>query len=501
MSAPAPGRGSPPANLPRGRGPVRGGPARILCARYPHLALIAAWRHHPELRGEPVVIGGAPELRLPVVAASEAAAAAGVRPGQMLREAQQRCPVATFVPPDEAATGALREELLARLCALAPRVEVADPTSWCDITGRHAAHRDEGAWAVAIARAVSAALDGAAISVGIAGSRLVAGIAAVRTPPRRIRRIPPGGEADFLAPLPLGDLPVDAGMAARLAAMGLDCAGAVASLSAADLQRQFGPAGMELWHRVRGEDGVGEERIAGPDGAWPALPALPCSGPAPGRGGSRPAGGWAGSRRLGERIVLEGGVGDLETLRFAVHRAAGELGERLRERGCRAAAVTLAGELEEGEPVGLRITPLHPPGSGAELWPVALELLAGLRLPAPVVAIRLEVEGIERGSGRQVDLWRGDAAIEAIEGAAARLRARFGQAAVRTAELAEDPGDLPERRFRWVEPAAVSASGWRGVDTSARERGGVRRRGTEVRPESRAPAGAVSQPPVPALRR
>lgn len=497
-------------------GPVRRAAPRILCARYPHLALIAVWRRHPELCGEPVVVtvaqegprgapSGTPDLRLPVVAASEPAAAAGVRPGQPLREAQQRCPAAAVLPSDGPAADALREELLALLCTLAPRAEVADHTAWCDLSGRHAAYRDEAAWAMAVARGVAGLLDGAAVSVGVAGSRLAAGIAAAHAPPRRIRRIAAGEEAAYLAPLPLSSIPVDPGIAARLAAMGLDCVGAVASLAAADLQRQFGPAGIELWHRVRGEDGVVEGRIDGPEGTWPALPAAaPPPHRASGGGPARPAdertagpragmegaGVRTGSRRLGERILLEGGVGDLEALRFAVHRAAGEIGERLRERGCRAAAVVLSCELEAAAPVGLRILPSHPPGSGAELWPVALELLAGLRLPAPVVAIRLEVEGLERGAGRQADLWRGDTATEAIEGAAARLRARFGPGAVRTAELADDPGDLPERRFRWAEPepVAVTAPG-RGDPAPAR--GGHR-------VDGRAPAPV---PAIPALRR
>src|ERR1017187_1517371 len=71
---------------------------RVLCARHPHLGLLGAPRRYPELRGEPVILGGAPELRLPVVAASEAAQAAGVRVGQPLRQAQQSCPAAGFVP-------------------------------------------------------------------------------------------------------------------------------------------------------------------------------------------------------------------------------------------------------------------------------------------------------------------------------------------------------------------------------------------------------------------
>ena len=112
---------------------------------------------------------------------------------------------------------------------------------------------------------------------------------------------------------------------------------------------------------------------------------------------------------------------------------------------------------------------------------MALELLAGMRLTAPVTAVRLEVEGLEPGAGRQVDLWRGgDAAGEEIGGAAARLRARFGRTAVRRAELTVDPGDLPERRFRWAEPVAAEVDG--------------EGRGSRV-------AGAASVPPPSAGRR
>src|SRR5487761_110440 len=406
-------------------------PPRVLCARFPHLALIVAWRRHPELRSEPGVVGGAAELRRPVLAASAAACASGVRPGQPLREAQQRCPHAAFVAAEEAAVARLHEELLTRLYQLAPSVEVRDEAAWCDLTGRHAAHPDEVGWAVATARGITDLLDDDDVAVGVAGSRLVAQVAAGQAGGRRIRRIAPSEDAAFPAPLPLSVLPIASAVAARLAALGLDCVGAVANLSAADLQRQFGPAGLDLGHRVRGEDVMGEE----------------------GSGNGASSGHASSGGRIGERLVLEGGVGDLEVLRFAVHRSALELGDRLRRQGCRAEAVTLVCELEEAEPSGLRITPLQPPGSGAELWPVALELLAGLRLSAPVTAIRLEAAGLRPGAGRQVDLWRGgDAAGEQISGAASRLRARLGAEAVRRAELAVDPGDLPERRFRWAEP-------------------------------------------------
>ena len=121
---------------------------RVLCARHPHLGLIAALRRYPELREEPVILGGAPELRLPVVAASAAALAAGVRVGQPLRQAQQSCPAAVFVPLDPAGVGKLRAAVCAELHRLSPTVEAGDEESFGDLTGRHAEFPDETSWAV-----------------------------------------------------------------------------------------------------------------------------------------------------------------------------------------------------------------------------------------------------------------------------------------------------------------------------------------------------------------
>jgi len=494
--------------------PASGMSPRVLCARFSHLALVVTWRRHPELRAEPVVVGGAPELRLPILAASAAARASGVRSGQPLREAQQRCPSAAFVPIDEPAVSRLREELVACLYQLAPVVEVEDETAWCDLSGRHAAHPDGTGWAVSIARSINQLLDDDSISIGVAASRLVAGVAARQAGPRRVRRVATGEEAAFLAPLSLDVLAVAPAIAARLVTLGLESVGAVAALSAGDLQRQFGPAGLDLWRRARGQDGVGEWAGGVIGGAGQRV--------SRGGGGGGVSGGWGGGaaggadgeaacspplegdgailRRLGVRLVLEGGTGDLEVLRFAVHRAAMEVGERLRRRGCRAASVTLVCEREDMAPAGLRITPLQPPGSGEELWPAALELLAGLPLTAPVTAIRLEVEGLQPGAGRQVDLWRGgDAAGEEIGATASRLRVRFGRTAVRRAELTVDPGDLPERRFRWADPVAAAGDEAHGTGVAAPAPEEPRERALRSRPWTA--ASGVPAAVMPALRR
>lgn len=373
-------------------------------------------------------MGGAPELRLPVLAVSAAAAACGVVPGQPLRQAQQLCPQAAFVSVDGGEVGRLRADVATALGCLSPAVETGDEESYCDLSGSHAAYPDEGRWAAAIARTLMETLDGELPAVGVAGTRFVAHIAALASEPRHVRRVPAGAEAGFLAPLPLGLLPVDPAIGARLAALGLDCLGAVANLSPMELQRQFGAEGLVLHRHCRGED---EGDLS--------LDSAP--------------------RRAAERVVLDGAVSDLEVLRFAAHRCATDLGEQLRSRGLVAVAVALVLELEEAP--GLRVTapPPLPAGNVPELWAAVLALLGELRPQSPVTAIRLEVE-LRGASGRQADLWRGgDAEREQVLAAAARLQRRYGETALRRPRLAVDPGDLPERRFHWDAPvpAALAA--------------------------------------------
>jgi DNA polymerase-4 len=400
---------------------------RVLCARHPHLGLIAALRRYPELRGEPVILGGAPELRLPVVAASVAALAAGVRVGQPLRQAQQCCPAAVFVPLDPAGIVQLRAAVCAELHRLSPTVEAGDEEAFADLSGRHAEFSDEASWASALACGLREVL-GVGIAVGVAGSRFVARLAARGSHPDRIRRVRGGDEAAFLAPLPLDVLPVDPAVTARLAAFGLDCLGAVASLGPADLQRQFGPDGLRLHRLARGEDGAGIQ-------------------PTPAQ------------RTWSERLVLDGATGDLEILLRGVRQCATALGDRLAGEALAAGEVRVTFELEEAAPISSSGVPAAPPANTGELWTAALGLLGELQPQAPVAAVRVGVTRLTPAAGRQADLLRpGDGTREAVVATAERLRSRFGATTVRRPRLTLDPGDLPERRFTWEVPAAAGSA-------------------------------------------
>jgi len=100
-------------------------------------------------------------------------------------------------------------------------------------------------------------------SFGVASNKLVAKIAnnigkaskGKDAPPNAIQVVPPGGEAAFLAPLPIDDLwGVGPKTAAHLRDLGIQTIGDVARFSQSDLDQRFGKHGSDLWQRANGID-------------------------------------------------------------------------------------------------------------------------------------------------------------------------------------------------------------------------------------------------------
>ena len=100
----------------------------ILCSLVPELPLAALVLREgdPSLATRPLVVGGVPSERKPVRAATAEARSFGICTGMPLRQAEQLCPQAVFMPSDPRAESDLARHLLAGLYALAPRVELAD---------------------------------------------------------------------------------------------------------------------------------------------------------------------------------------------------------------------------------------------------------------------------------------------------------------------------------------------------------------------------------------
>jgi DNA polymerase-4 len=210
---------------------------------------------NPDLEGKPVVIGGRPEERGVVAAASYPARAFGVRSAMPMVRALRLCPQAVILPPRHDAYHRYSRRVMASLRETSPLVEqMSVDEAYLDLTGRVQAWED----AVGIARRLQARVRdeiGLSSSLGVATNKLVAKVASDRDKPGGLTVVRPGEEAAFLAPLPVRVLwGVGPVTAQKLAGMGVTTVGELAQVEEEVLCAHFGKHGAEMARQARGID-------------------------------------------------------------------------------------------------------------------------------------------------------------------------------------------------------------------------------------------------------
>jgi DNA polymerase-4 len=220
---------------------------------------------HPELRGRPVVVGGMPNDRNLVMSCSYETRTHGVRPGMFLGEAARRCPDAIFRRGDSQAANRLREEVVRRLLAFTPRVEVVSIDDFLvDLTGTARLHGSAWDAAQAMARVIREEVH-LPITIGIATNvtlaRIVGKVAKETSPrppgsaPRGLAEILPGHERAFLDGLPVPRLPgVGHATQRLLERFAIRTVGDLSQVSREVLFASFGAHGLVLYERARGID-------------------------------------------------------------------------------------------------------------------------------------------------------------------------------------------------------------------------------------------------------
>src|ERR1700736_3839745 len=162
---------------------------------------------HPELRGKPVVVGGRPDQRGVVTAASYEARKYGIQSAMPLRTAARLCPHAIFLDGRHAKYAEWSDRVAIMLRKFCPVVEmVSIDEAYLDLAGTELLHGPPLAAADKLLRSITKAT-GLPCSGGLASTRLVAKVASDQGKPRGLVWVPGGSEMRFLAPLPVRKIP------------------------------------------------------------------------------------------------------------------------------------------------------------------------------------------------------------------------------------------------------------------------------------------------------
>ncbi|AYF78984.1 DNA polymerase IV [Nocardia yunnanensis] len=234
------------------------------------------FRRHPELRGQPVIVGGngdPAEPRKVVSCASYPARAFGVRAGMPLRTAARICPEGVFLPQDLAFYAEASEEIMTVLRTFTDRVEVLgfDEAFLAVDTDDPEALAGEIRSAIAELGLTCAVGIGdnktrAKLATGFAkavGKSGPAGAAADADTGTGVFRLTADNWAELMAHRPTSALwGVGARIAKRMSGLGIETVGDLAAADRQVLAREFGPnTGPYLW--VLGH-GAGDTDISEP---------------------------------------------------------------------------------------------------------------------------------------------------------------------------------------------------------------------------------------------
>lgn len=309
---------------------------RVACLWAPHFPVQALRRSRPELAELPLAVTAGPSPRDEVIAVSAEAAAQGVRRGMTAAQARQRArEVVLKVAPAEV-RGAAAEALADVAYSFSPRLRRGEEGEvWLDVGGVVPHWGGEETLARELERRCWRV--GLEVRVGVASSGEVARVAARWGKGRRV--VPPGGEASFLAPLPLAALSPPLALAAELARWGLQTAGQLAALARQEVALRLGREGVEL------------HRLAAGQVAGVLVPDPP-------------------REEVREGTFWEEAITSLEPFLFVLHGLLSRLGQRLEMRGEGFGEVLLELALE-----------------GGGRWEVPVRLLAVTREVGAVLAL------------------------------------------------------------------------------------------------------------------
>ena len=224
--------------------------------------------HHPKLRGHPVAVGGAVEMRHGIILARNYEARPyGVKVGQALWEARKLCPGLIIVPPDYAKYLKFSRLFREILYSYSPQVEPFGlDESWVDVTGSLKLFGDGKTIADKIRERVKYEL-GITVSVGVSYNKIFSKLGSEIKKPDATSVITEDNYREVVWPLDSSDLlGVGRATQVKLLKMGIKTIGDIAKSDPKRLMKWLGKWGYFLYTYANGWDKsqvaeFGEERV------------------------------------------------------------------------------------------------------------------------------------------------------------------------------------------------------------------------------------------------
>ena len=389
----------------------------VACILIPGFELRAALRDRPRLGLKPAALAPLPGTEAVLGPVTTVAEASGVRPGMRLGEALATCPSLVLVDRDALLVEHHWEAILGRLEGAGFAVEPVEPG--CLYFDTRGVERLYGGVSAALKRALSC-LKAWDASAGAADRRFAAlAAAAIARPGQALvvsdENASGKGTKEFLAPLPLTLLPLEEGRREELEQLGVKKIGQLAGLPGAAVAERLGPDGRRAHSLARGED-TAKVRAR-------RLPA-----------------------DIAERLDFPEAVGNELTLRRALTALLDRILARSERGGREIRKVALSARLVGGGSWRRTLTLREPSAERGVLRAALGPKLA--ELPAPVLALGLELVSLTESTGQQLALIRpeGDERRSRLREGLRQVRASAGAGAVAGVVEVAPWSRIPEQR-------------------------------------------------------
>lgn len=244
--------------------PIASSPRKIIHIDMDAFYASVEQRDFPELRGKPLVVGGDPNGRGVVAAASYEVRQFGVRSAMSCYEARKRCPEVIFVRPRFEVYRAVSSDIRNIMYSLTPHVEpLSLDEAYLDVTGL-TVHKGSATLMANWLRAQILQHTELTASAGVSFNKMLAKIASDINKPNGTAIITPEDADAFISTLPIERFHgVGKATARRLHAMGVTNGADLRRISAEVLINEFGKRG-QFYHDIahgRDERAVKPERL------------------------------------------------------------------------------------------------------------------------------------------------------------------------------------------------------------------------------------------------